>query len=382
MLYKKHVALHSTEPLARRASAALIEKQALQINSEPHIAGILHAISLPVIIINASRQVVFANSPFLSMLGLDSDKPLLGVRPGEIISCLHSTETEHGCGTSAACALCGAIEAVLEAQSSGKKTQREARISSHIQEQLVAFDFQITATPYTINQDVFYIVSLKDISAEKRKEALSRIFLHDTIGPIGAISGFFELYTQGRPIEIEEIQLFSSHLKSIVGQLKLFQTIMQAEHGQLDSKSELLNSLELLKETAEFFEKVYPGSKVLVKNTAMTNELYLYTDPTLLTQVLHNLIRNAEEATREKGQITLTVENQEKAMIFSVHSETYIPDNIKLQIFNRSFSTKGTNRGTGTYSVKLLTENYLHGKAWFTSTEKDGTTFYIELPKN
>ena len=38
-----------------------------------------------------------------------------------------------------------------------------------------------------------------------------------------------------------------------------------------------------------------------------------------------------------------------------------MPDEVKAQIFERSFSTKGRGRGIGTYSIKLLTERYLEG---------------------
>ena len=51
-----------------------------------------------------------------------------------------------------------------------------------------------------------------------------------------------------------------------------------------------------------------------------------------------------------------------------------------MQIFKRSFSTKGKGRGLGTYSVRLLAENYLKGKAGFISNEKEGTIFFVDLP--
>jgi sensor histidine kinase regulating citrate/malate metabolism len=52
-----------------------------------------------------------------------------------------------------------------------------------------------------------------------------------------------------------------------------------------------------------------------------------------------------------------------------------------MQLFQRSFSTKGNGRGIGTYSIKLLTENYLKGKVSFFSNEEEGTVFSIELNK-
>jgi CheY-like chemotaxis protein len=53
---------------------------------------------------------------------------------------------------------------------------------------------------------------------------------------------------------------------------------------------------------------------------------------------------------------------------------------VQLQMFQRSFSTKGRGRGIGTYSVKLLTEKYLKGRVAFTSDPLTGTTFSVMVP--
>jgi len=56
-------------------------------------------------------------------------------------------------------------------------------------------------------------------------------------------------------------------------------------------------------------------------------------------------------------------------------------EDVQLQLFQRSFSTKsGTGRGVGSYSVKLLTEKYLRGTVTFSSSEAQGTTFTVRLP--
>jgi signal transduction histidine kinase len=56
-------------------------------------------------------------------------------------------------------------------------------------------------------------------------------------------------------------------------------------------------------------------------------------------------------------------------------------EEVQRQLFQRSFSTKGIGRGLGTYSIRLLTENYLKGKVSFISNETEGTVFSIELNK-
>jgi sensor histidine kinase regulating citrate/malate metabolism len=51
-----------------------------------------------------------------------------------------------------------------------------------------------------------------------------------------------------------------------------------------------------------------------------------------------------------------------------------------MQIFQRSFSTKGSGRGIGTYSMKLLTEQYLGGEILVESSQENGTTFTVVIP--
>lgn len=57
-----------------------------------------------------------------------------------------------------------------------------------------------------------------------------------------------------------------------------------------------------------------------------------------------------------------------------------MPEEVKLQIFQRSFSTKGENRGIGTYSIKLIVTEYLKGEVSFDSDSENGTIFKIDLP--
>jgi len=58
----------------------------------------------------------------------------------------------------------------------------------------------------------------------------------------------------------------------------------------------------------------------------------------------------------------------------------FIPLDIQTRIFQRSFSTKGSDRGLGTYSLKLLGERYLQGEVQFATIEGKGTTFSVRLP--
>ena len=94
------------------------------------------------------------------------------------------------------------------------------------------------------------------------------------------------------------------------------------------------------------------------------------------------MIKNAIEATPRGNQVIVSCEDVGRQVAFHVTNPTVMPEEVRLQIFQRSFSTKGqAGRGIGTYSIKLFGETYLGGQVSFTSQEPDGTTFSIVLPK-
>ena len=104
------------------------------------------------------------------------------------------------------------------------------------------------------------------------------------------------------------------------------------------------------------------------------------TDPRLLTRVLGNLVKNAAEASERGQTVTLGCRLGGLKLTFWVHNIGVMTREVQLQVFQRSFTTKGAGRGLGTYSVKLLTERCLEGAVAFESSEEAGTTFRVILP--
>ena len=93
------------------------------------------------------------------------------------------------------------------------------------------------------------------------------------------------------------------------------------------------------------------------------------------------MLVNALEATPAGGNVVGGLRREGDFAVFWVRNDAVMPDNVRVQIFKRSFSTKGEGRGLGTYSIKLLTENYLGGEVGFASSREEGTTFWVRLPQ-
>jgi signal transduction histidine kinase len=94
-----------------------------------------------------------------------------------------------------------------------------------------------------------------------------------------------------------------------------------------------------------------------------------------------NLLKNSLEATPQEGIVTAGCDAFDDKIRFWVRNESVMPQEVQMRIFQRSFSTKGKGRGLGTYSIRLMTENYLNGKVSFVSNETEGTVFSVVLNK-
>ena len=109
------------------------------------------------------------------------------------------------------------------------------------------------------------------------------------------------------------------------------------------------------------------------------------TDPTLLRRAIVNLTKNGLEAIPAGAAVTLSIRRagidpNRPMVVIEVHNPGVIPREVQLQLFRRSFSTKGAGRGLGTYGVRLVVEEYLGGSVTVTSSETDGTVFRLEVP--
>jgi len=103
------------------------------------------------------------------------------------------------------------------------------------------------------------------------------------------------------------------------------------------------------------------------------------TDPRLLRRVLINLLKNALEASKDNETVYIGCKETKDGIAYWVKNSFVMNEEIKSQIFQRSFSTKGVGRGLGTYSVKILVEEYLNGKVTFESSTSTGTIFTVTL---
>ena len=332
-------------------------------------------------IVDQNRQIVYANHEFMGLLQFDTLDMVLGKGLGEAISCVNSAEAPSGCGTYKSCEYCGIVNAILESQINHVKSSKDVKVSSIINGKLVSLDFNITSSPVDFEGCTFYVIMLQDISAEKRLQAIEKVFFHDLLNVAGGLNGLLTVLKMGvAPEEIDDLIAKSEEASQVIlDEIMAFSQIKAAESGDIRLKIETVNTIEFLTMAIRKIEyhSVGVGKKIELANDSASADLQ--TDRMLLLRVLINLLKNALEATEENGVVAVTVKEKGDKIVFYVKNCGVIPEKIQLQIFQRSFSTKDRSRGIGTYSVKLFTENYLNGKVSFVSNETEGTVFSVEL---
>ncbi|MHA1531416.1 MAG: ATP-binding protein [Candidatus Heimdallarchaeota archaeon] len=359
-----------------------IREQYEKVLSLEYAKEILDSFPNIVVVLNKQRQVIFANKPFVKLMGINEFEDALGQRPGELLKCVNSQLNEGGCGTSKNCRYCGVVLTILESQKTGKEHESEARLTTKHQNKIVPLDLQVIAKPLLIDKEQFIVVIMTDISTLKRKEYLERTFMHDMINTTWSLSGRIEFFPRDGLNEIQDeyFARIKTEINILLDDIQAQRDLLKLDKKELVTDFCKVDSLELIQMIIQTFstDKTATGKKILIAKNSIS--IIVETDERLLRRSLINLLKNALEASTKDQQVIIGCKQFKNEIVFWVQNEAVLSEEVKSQIFQRFFSTKGPGRGLGTYSVRILVEEHLNGQVNFESSEKTGTIFRIILP--
>jgi len=375
MAYRSDTNFAPPERLGRKD----LERQAHKVAGADYPAAILDGVNVPVFVLNEQRQIVFANSAFRQFIPEGESFDVMGRRAGEAASCIHANEeiTPGGCGTALACRNCEALLCILHAQTKG----RDERTFQLALKDGNAINANIRATRIKIDGENFIIVALVDIKDTLWRRDAERAFLHDVMNIAGSIRGSTEAMSM---FDAEKQKSYIARIivacDTLINEINSHRLMIQAEDGNLDPTFESLESLSFLNQMLSIVDQheVSLDRKVILSPDASGQTLE--SDHGLLSRVILNLLKNALEASQPGQIVTANTGCDENGVWFSVHNETSMSQEVQCKIFRRFFSTRGASRGIGTYSARLLTERYLGGSIYFTTTPESGTIFTARFP--
>ena len=342
----------------------------------PVLPEILESVPDPAGVFNRHRQLLLWNRAFEKARA--DEEFVGGRRPGDILGCVNAAATPDGCGTSPACATCGAARVLSDSITRSVPSAAECRIRTQAG---TAADFIVKASPLRIGAESVAMAIFRDAGAERRRQVLERVFFHDLLNAASGIAGIAEVLADPS-LAREQADFFRQQLSELatrlVEEIRAQQRLSDAEAGSIAVRLSQVNVRELLASVVAAHAADLPNRTIQI---GVTPDICLTTDVVLLRRVFASLLRNALEASRPHQPVRVWCDSDEKTATFRIHNRTAIPEDVQHQIFQRSFTTKtGTGHGLGTYSAKLFTERYLGGRLSFASAEPSGTLFSVMLP--
>ena len=241
-----------------------------------------------------------------------------------------------------------------------------------------------------------FLIIIHDVTKEKLIEKMKTEFVsvaaHQLRTPLSAIKWTIRMILDGDVGEINEEQreLLEQTYISNERMIRLINDLLDVsriEEGRLlyDQKDARIEDV---------LESVIEASQEMLRNKNMVLEVNKKETPKVkidkekMGVVIQNLLENAIKYTEQGGKIKITLDNDEKNVIFKIEdSGVGIPKSQQDRIFTKFFRAENVTRmetngtGLGLYTTKNIVQAH-KGQIWFESEENKGTTFYFTIPIN
>ncbi|MBN2315572.1 MAG: HAMP domain-containing histidine kinase [Sedimentisphaerales bacterium] len=369
---------------AEHAGQDVLKKNVELLTSNPIADTLLHTVSGLMAILNEQRQVLALNASLMKSLGIDDAEEVLGLRPGEAIHCIHAHDQPGGCGTSRYCVTCGAVIAIVAALATDSAQERTCVATVNKNGKNTDLFFRVRCTPVVFDEKRFLLLFLQDCTIQQQQAALEYVFFHDIQNMIAGLKLSSHLLdTQQDPVKRQEvIACIAKVTRQLDREIEIQRALTSKESDTFSLLMEEVDVGCVVNELRTMLSKYVVSLEKTFSILEPIPQITITSDAALLKRILVNMVINAFEATEPGGAIRFWVKQTDKDVSFYVWNRQAIPPEQQLRIFQRNYSTKSdSGRGLGTYSMKLFGETYLGGQVDFTSTEEEGTTFHLRLPK-
>ncbi len=165
----------------------------------------------------------------------------------------------------------------------------------------------------------------------------------------------------------------------------IHKSVKMINNSVIDLKS--LNNLkpsyhkasELIKQSIEL-SKIYKQDKDIEFKNEINTDGEIFVDENKFLACMINLLKNANEAIEETGEIVVRTESENNNLLIKVSNNgRQIPKEVHSDLFSEGFTTKKTGSGLGLFICKNNLE-LQNAELSLIKSDKNSTEFQIKIP--
>jgi len=259
----------------------------------------------------------------------------------------------------------------------------------------ITFPIEVTLTELYLHKKDLYTCVIKDITERKRVDKLKTEFVstvsHELRTPLTAIKGSLGMITSGVLGVFEEpakgmLDIALQNSDRLLVLINDLLDIDKIEAGEVSFDMKIQSVVELLKQSIDVNYSFSNQFNIHLKLREPVEDISLLFDFNRLLQVMTNLISNAIKFSSDGAEVIIFIEKLPTSVKICVQDHgTGIAESFKPMVFTKfvqgdSSDTRGKG-GTGLgLSISQAIIDAHHGMIGFTSIEREGSTFFFELP--
>lgn len=219
------------------------------------------------------------------------------------------------------------------------------------------------------------------------KDKLFSIIAHDLRSPMIAFHNFTTLLSMGDINNEDEKMLVDNMRKIASTTLETLDVLLNWAKSQMNGinpNPQMISMYAIAEKQKRFFQANAEAKNITIENELTENDI-AFADQNQIDTVLRNLVNNAIKFTPKNGKIIIKSHKTNEKLYIGVE-DTGIgisEENIKKIFNNINFSTRGTDKETGTGLGLLLCKEFVEvnkGLINIKSKAKEGTLITFSLP--
>ena len=228
---------------------------------------------------------------------------------------------------------------------------------------------------------IFMLIAYLTFSASRKSEqnqvwaGMAKETAHQIATPLSSLMAWIELLKEKEGVDnvVHEMSKDVKRLETITDRF-----------SKIGSRAELINKdvVFLVTNAIDYLESRIPVNSSFVTDFP-NKSIVIPIIPTLFQWVIENLVKNAVDAIKGKGEIKVSIsEDNTKVIISVIDNGSGIDKSLIKNIFKPGVTSKKRGWGLGLSLSKRIIEDYHKGNIFVMHSEKNaGTNITIYLPK-